>query len=210
MSTSKEETAPLGGTKNSPKSIIIGITGRRRVGKDTSAIFLKEQFGFIQLALADPIKRATKEIFDFTDEQLNGAQKERIDSRWGITPREVLQVVGTDLFRNTFGQRFPHIGANIWTMSLANKIDHLVRTGTQRIVVSDIRFPNEAKVIKDAGGFIIKLTRPRLTADASVDQHASETSSDQIPADFEVVNDQTIAHLCGKLELIIEKILKVP
>lgn len=74
--------------------------------------------------------------------------------------RELLQIIGTDLFRN-------EINNNYWceefTKSLCNDID---------MVVTDVRFENERKAIKDAGGTLILIER----ASQSEDTHASENS----------------------------------
>jgi len=42
------------------KPLVIGLCGRKRVGKDTVAEYLKKQFGFTQYAFADPLKEACK------------------------------------------------------------------------------------------------------------------------------------------------------
>jgi hypothetical protein len=56
---------------------IIGIAGRAGAGKDTVADILVREHGFVKIALADPLKRACKEFFNFTDEQLWGPSEER-------------------------------------------------------------------------------------------------------------------------------------
>lgn len=57
--------------------MIIGFSGLAGVGKDTCADFLGQNNNFIKLALADPIKRAAKEWWGFTPEQLWGPSEER-------------------------------------------------------------------------------------------------------------------------------------
>ena len=39
------------------------------------------------------------EIFGFTKEQVYGDLKDVVDSEWGVTPRKVLQIMGTELFQ---------------------------------------------------------------------------------------------------------------
>ncbi len=57
--------------------MIIGLSGQAGCGKDTCADFLVEHHGFVKVALADPIKRAAMEWWDFTEEQLWGSSEER-------------------------------------------------------------------------------------------------------------------------------------
>lgn len=57
--------------------MIIGICGRAGSGKDTAADFLVKEHGFVKVALADPLKRIAREVFDFTDEQLWGPSEKR-------------------------------------------------------------------------------------------------------------------------------------
>jgi hypothetical protein len=56
---------------------IIGILGEAGSGKDTAAEILVRDHGFVKVALADPLKRICKEVFDFTDDQLWGPSESR-------------------------------------------------------------------------------------------------------------------------------------
>ena len=67
--------------------MIIGISGKKRSGKDTVADFLIQEYGFIKYGFADPIKQIAKIIFGFNEEQLYGDKKEEIDKIWKIKPR---------------------------------------------------------------------------------------------------------------------------
>jgi hypothetical protein len=65
-----------------------------------------------------------------------------------LTPRLVLQLWGTEVCRKGFHD-------NIWIASLENKL----RKTTDDVVISDCRFPNEIKAIKDADGIVIRVIR---------------------------------------------------
>lgn len=81
-----------------------------------------------------------------------------------MTGREVLQVVGTDIFRGMY--------STVWADSLIRSIQS---HGTMLAVISDVRFPDEAKAIQDFGGFVIRLTRNPHKED----EHKSEKALDQ-------------------------------
>jgi hypothetical protein len=170
---------------------IIGICGKKFNGKDTIADHLVKHYGYTKISLADSLKRAMKEIFGFSDEQLWGDKKEVVDEFWKITPREVLQFVGTDCFRNVFGTNFSHIGNNIWILSLQRNIDIMVQQGIKKIVVPDVRFPNEAQLIQKYNGTVIRVNRLFQHASDN-DTHASETSIDLIQPNHIIINDSLL------------------
>jgi hypothetical protein len=115
--------------------MIIGLSGQAHAGKDTVADFLVEHHGFVKIALADPIKRAAMEWWDFTEEQLWGDLKEEPDQRYPaewrraaegsgahdfqgfLTPRHALQQIGTEVARR--------IDPDVWvriTMRIADQL----------------------------------------------------------------------------------------
>jgi len=57
------------------------------------------------------------------------------------------------------------------------------------VVVDDLRFPNEAKFVKEQGGVIIQILRPDLPE--SLDGHASEKYWEEIDPDYVVYNEGT-------------------
>ena len=132
--------------------VIIGLSGKKRSGKDTVADFLVDQYAFTKMPFAEPIKVSASLIFGFTDEQLYGGLKEKEDDFWGFTPRWAMQMVGTDLFRD-------QIDPDVWVKSMQRRI---ARSSRRRIVISDVRFPNEAQVIKEMGGYVARIRRPSV------------------------------------------------
>ena len=145
--------------------MLIGFGSTARVGKDVSSDYLVQQYEFKKLAFADPLKAACREIFGFDDSQLNGAFKEQPDKFWGFSPREALQKLGTDGCRKLFGDE-------IWVKALMRRIEPSVNT-----CVSDIRFPNEARAIKSAGGILIKVERNNGVP-GTTHVHISESAMD--------------------------------
>lgn len=162
--------------------MLIGLLAKKRCGKDTVADFLVKDHGFTKLYVADPLKNATRVLFGFTDEQLYGDLKETVDEFWGVTPREVFQYLGTDVFRNSFKTVAPHLENNFWVKSLEHSLKDKLN---QRYVVADVRFQNEVDMIHKLGGKVFKIERDVQ----SNDSHESETTIDDVKFYDDVINN---------------------
>jgi hypothetical protein len=155
-------------------STIIGLGFKARSGKDTVAGILEKRFGFHRLAFADPLKAAARELFGLDLSQLHGERKEVQDEFWGVTPRNLLQRLGTEAMRREFGDDF-------WIRAARRRID----TTTQNVgrpwawVVTDVRFRNEAEAIKAWGGVVWRVDRPGAGANGGVARHPSETELEE-------------------------------
>lgn len=160
--------------------MIIGISGKARHGKDTLAEFFVK-FGCKRISYADALKAAAREVFGFTEAQLYGEDKEKPDPFWVLTPRDVLQRMGTEAMRRTFGD-------DVWVRAAFRRM-----TAGGDWVIPDVRFPNEAEAVHKAGGIMIRINRRGVPA---VNPHISETALDDWP-DFDAViqNNGTLGEL---------------
>lgn len=177
-----------------PKGRIYGITGKARAGKDTIAEYLWAQYGVTRIAFADPLKLAAQNIFGLTQDQTwNPEFKEVIVDRWGMTPRQIFQKLGTEAIRNTFGP-------DVWIKRFMAQYE--IFMNTDDVVVPDVRFPNEARAIRDMGGVIIEVRRTGSGLDGGEASHASE-SGIGIDADYVIYNDGTLQELYSAVEKIV-------
>ena len=143
--------------------MIIGVCGFIGSGKDTIADYLTNFHGFRRESFANSLKDAVAQVFGWDRTMLEGRTKqsrewrEQRDEWWSqrlgreITPRLMLQLWGTEVCRRGFHD-------DIWIASLENKL----RTSKDDIVISDCRFPNEIKSIREAGGIIVWVKRGDL------------------------------------------------
>jgi hypothetical protein len=144
-------------------SKIIALAGRKQSGKTTSAEMVVDFFssvlgtseGIKIYNFADPLKQdICMNILGLSYEQCYGSDEDKnqtTDLEWGgkkLTCREVMQLVGTDLFRK--------IKNNVWTEATINKIK---KENPKLAIIADCRFPNEVERIQKEGGLVIKLTR---------------------------------------------------
>jgi len=186
--------------------MIVGLLGNKRSGKDTAADYLCENHNFVKYSFADPLKKACQEIFVLSDEQLYGTEtdKETVDERWNASARTILQRVGTEMFRQQLTTIFPEmeeIGKNIWVYRFKLWYQKFKKENpTKNVILADVRFDNEAQVVRDLGGVVVKIERPcKKTKDA----HKSEAGIDSIDYDVKLVNDGTLEEYIKKVESIM-------
>lgn len=197
---------------------IVGLCGKKRSGKDTIGKHYIAK-GFTRVAFADPLKNGCIAMFGFSNEQVFGEElKEVVDDYWGYSPREVLQKVGTELFRGyiTNWDVLPSIGNNLWIRRLQKEIIDLANKGHRKFVITDIRFDNELEfvdTVKKMGchAYSIKVNRPAISDNKNNDvntenlkAHASESHIDSLKCDYDVDNDSTIEELYGKIDQIMK------
>ena len=191
--------------QNTLERKLIGIIGLKNSGKDTVGDYLKENFGFTKYAFAHPVKQICKSLFSLTDEQLEDRiLKERKDDRWGLSPREMFQRIGTDFGQFAIFKIFPELKGRVSYRELWVKLfeEWLEKTPKLNVVVTDIRFKHEAKKIKELGGLIVKINRNT----GITDSHISEIELNQITPnfiDFEIDNNYELVDLYSQIDKII-------
>jgi len=168
---------------------ILGLTGRKGSGKNSFANFIQDatppgwSHSFHEVSFANPLKQACycifggeernwwgedkdkDEVCEFWDKKLNASWPK--EKQRPVTYRFLMQYVGTELFRNQFFN-------DIWISKLEQTIEEIRRNDDMAaVLVTDVRFDNEAKFIENLGGQvwrIVNLNQPSLNPDA----HASE------------------------------------
>lgn len=183
--------------------LIIGVTGQKFNGKDTVADYLVANHGYTKLSLAGPLKQMCQVLFGFDDAQLYGDLKEVVDSRWNITPRRAMQFVGTEMVRDTITGLLPDIGEDFWVAVLINKIAEQSLYDRRRFVISDIRFENELKCLKNykPKSKFIRVERSSIEVNP-FSVHPSETAIMTLPVDFVIANDASLEELYTKVDAL--------
>ena len=193
---------------------IIAICGFQGSGKDTLANILIKKYGYKKLSFGGTVKDIASIIFNWDRKMLEGDSKEsrewreKVDDWWSkkleiknLTPRYILQQIGTNLFRNNFHK-------DIWINCLEKKlIDY------DKVVITDCRFPNELKILNKYNATIIQIYRGNLPEwfndiklgkkDPPKELHESETSWIKESSNYNILNNGTIE----ELENIIKNII---
>lgn len=143
--------------------MIVGFAGAAGSGKDTAAKAIIENLDYHKESWARPLKEALNVLFGWHMKDWDSLEwKEAVNpAALGRTPRYVAQTFGTDWGRHM-------IGEDIWV--------ELVMRGlvTDRPVFTDVRFPNEAKAIRKAGGVVIYVRCVDQSRGTDLSGHESE------------------------------------
>lgn len=182
---------------------LIGLVGRKRSGKDTFAAGLVER-GYTRVAFADPLREMVEEInpivgaYAYYDTELdveaapvrlsvalrdNGGWEGLKDSRYGDEARRLLQQSGQAVRR-----RDP----KFWLSAGLAEATGALMEGAPGVVITDVRYRNEADAVHTDGGILVRIVRPDLV---STDTHPSETELDDYPTDFTIRNSGTADEL---------------
>lgn len=171
----------------SDQSMVVGFCGIAGSGKTTLAEHLVQHHGFIRVPFAGPLK-AMAQAFGLTPEEMGGALKEEpCDALCGKTPRQFMQLLGTEFARELIG---PDLLAFAWRRAVARHLEEALVDGAPlRIVCDDVRYANEAAAIRKLGGRVVLLQRSGAGSKSGF-SHPSE-ELDFIP-DKSVGNDGAI------------------
>lgn len=203
---------------------VIGVCGFIGSGKGTVGDILVNDYGFKKISFADRLKDSASTLFGWPRSLLEGDTKasrewrEQPDAFWTqelgreITPRLVLQLMGTDCMRKGFDD-------NVWVLIVKQQIQ---QNPEKNYVIPDVRFFNERKVIHDLGGHVWRVDRgePPAWIDKAISDnrydttwmtdhpevHESEWRWIDYDSEFHAVikNDGSLEELKAKVHSLIE------
>ena len=195
--------------KLKPRIQVIGISGYARSGKDTIAEKLAE-VGYVRGSFADAIREAVYKLNPSVAATGVCAKDEPGERLW-LEPvplqtlvnwygwentkaepdvRRLLQVFGTEVGREMFGD-------NIW-------IDYLFDSlpDGAKVVIPDVRYPNEAKAIEDMAGKVWRVERDGVMA---INSHISDSALDDYTFSDILLNDGTVKDLYKKVDALLNR-----
>lgn len=179
---------------------LIGLVGYAGTGKDTVRQLLESEHGFTGLAFADPMRTMLRALFT-----ANGLDEKYIDERdhkeapiedlltdQPVTYRQMAQTLGTEWGRN--------LSSDFWLQIAGAHIAHRRQRGERLFVISDVRFVNEARWVKDAGGELWRIHRPDVLP---VRPHASEAEIEHIECDRLIDNSGSLDDLWTRVDSVM-------
>lgn len=129
---------------------LIGMTGPAGCGKNTVAAMIPDA---VVIGFADPLYAAISVMLGIPEPVLRSrAGKERPIDWMGKSPRQLLQTLGTNWGRDL-------VMPDLWLTLAARRIDALEQAGTPVVAIADVRFDNEAEMIRSRGGEVWSVVR---------------------------------------------------
>lgn len=206
-------------------NILIGMTGLARSGKDTVADYLVKEYGFVKMSLAGPLKEMARRIdpiigYDLEAIEYKGNFGEAVRrDLTDVTPVRLVDALDR-LGEDEVKARFPeyrnflvklgtdgirHVDDSFWIDLAMSGIEDELMGGSGRVVVTDVRFQNEADAIitQGWGGFtssrLWNVDRPGLTRDGS----STEALAGKLGEDVVIHNDGTLLKLGKQVDKLI-------
>jgi len=180
--------------------MIIALSGKYRSGKDTTALFIQEEFQkrgiyFEIKSFADKLKYIVLILCGLDKSYYD--QKEHYVPFFNMTLGQMYQKVGTECLRN-------NLDPDVWIKALF--VDY---TPDQNWIISDCRFQNEANFIKTTdNSYVIRVNRTLNYDVGSRDiNHKSEIDLDYYDFDQIIENDGDLLNLKYKCSMIVNDIL---
>ena len=164
---------------------IIGLTGYAQSGKDTLANILMDRYGYRRIAFADTIREFLYEVNPMVACSPTGYLKDLVNlvgwdkAKQEPQVRRLLQDLGVTARKL--------IDEDIWVKIALRNL-----SAGDRVVITDVRFENEAKSISALGGQLWRVKRAGVDA---VNAHISETQLDGYRVDQIFLNNGTVEDL---------------
>lgn len=164
------------------KMRLIGIAGKARSGKDTAAKYLLNKLGgdWSTASFADPMKAMLNAIDVDTSDEAKGLP----GNQYGVSTRHMLQTLGTEWGRNLIADDF-------WLTVFESM------NAGRCLIVPDVRFENEAELIREHGVLICIEGRGGIEGG-----HISERKLQYDDRDIYIDNRGSLSELYEKLDLI--------
>lgn len=164
--------------------MIVGLSGRKRCGKDSLASFLVSEHGFARVAFADPLK----DVLLHLDPDVVGVNRQKASlqglhdiydgweglkeqTNWAPEIRRLQQNLGVAVR--------DHVASDTWLNAALERV-RVLRESDVPVVITDMRFPNEVEGIRQMGGLIVRVERDSIPVESLADTHVSEALLDDM------------------------------
>jgi hypothetical protein len=181
----------------------IALMGRARSGKDSVAARLVRNYAFTRIAFADPLKGVALRLNPL------------IPTGYGVHVRlkSLVSDVGWEYAKDNYpevrrvlqtaGQTIRDLDPDFWANVAMDKVD-AADTWNMPVVVTDVRYPNEAEALRNRGFVLVRVQRPDLPPQGD-DEHESETALNGYPADRVLINGGSLFDLETEADALVSR-----
>jgi len=205
---------------------LIGISGKIGSGKDTVAAMIQELYPQYEVKkFAGKLKDIASILTGIPVEKFEDQEFKKTDlgKEWSyvypdeyyddgesvmvcMSVRQLLQKLGTDALRDNLHE-------NVWVNALmadyVEKPVNVLEGEGYRLedtlpnwIITDTRFPNEAKIIEEKGGILLRVER----STCNLGTHPSETALDDFPFEHVIFNNGSMDDLRNEVKKFLESI----
>lgn len=184
-------------------SLLTGIPKHKFEDQDFKKQFLGPQWDTYSIIHQGGTERISTKTTPHDPNNMWLKNSGKIEMHDRMTGRELLQKLGTDALRDK-------LHPNVWINALfadygCTHSDHAPDgLDCSNWIITDCRFPNEAKAVKERGGVVVRINRTGIEA---INAHPSETSLDTWGFDYVIDNDGDIEQLLGKVATLVDSVL---
>jgi hypothetical protein len=170
---------------------IIGLCGAANAGKNLVARLVQPD---ATIAFADPLYEALSVMLGIPVATLQDRVfKEQVIPWLGKSPRQMLQTLGTEWGRGM-------VNPGIWLILAQRRIEAAVASGAKSIAITDVRFDNEAELIRRLGGTVAQVVRPGAPTCV---RHSSEGGISRHLIDATIENKGSIGDLHAAVQCLL-------
>ena len=181
--------------------LIVAFTGLAGSGKDASADHLCGTYGFVRASFAEALKDMAANLLDEANVDYSHLferhlKEKPIAALHGVSGRQIMQTLGD------WGRA---LHADWWVTLLARRLGLDGGPSSapvhDRIVITDVRMPNEAAWVLQHHGLLLRLQRDQAQP---VRQHDSELHVHRLPASVDIDNNgPTLVGLHAQLDAVM-------
>lgn len=167
--------------------MLVGFTGPMRAGKSTAAMHLVVHRGFVKMSIAGPVKRDCARMLEFI-----GA------GPYAQIEEEMRSTIAKEQYRGLmqwYGVYRRERDPDHWVRLMRCRLELVLARGLD-VCIDDVRFLNEASMLRELGGHIVCIDSTRAT----ISDHASERDWQQMGVDAVIWNDTSLDALYQALD----------
>lgn len=189
--------------------IVVGMTGAAGSGKDTFANILVEKHGFTRLAFADALRQMLFDVDPMVGDDLGSPEylHDYMTLDGAIDWDQAKRFSDARRLLQNLGVALRNIDPDFWVEIVSDKIWEASKDRDARIVVTDVRFPNEVDMIRDYYGELVHIVGRGYSLGDGANHESEQFAHDGPPGPhYTIDNSGSLEDLEAAADLFIHDI----